>query len=73
MMYYQAAQINEEEKFVEVFKKGVYNNKLRKLLLLLNPPLTTATSKYNDLIAIAINAMLGDPEFLWWLGREPAQ
>ena len=44
MTYYRAAQINEEEKFVKVFKKGVYNNKLRKLLLLHDSPLTTITT-----------------------------
>ena len=39
--YYRAAQINNKEKFVKVCKKGIFNNDLRKLLLLHNPLLNT--------------------------------
>ena len=39
--YYRAAQVNDEVKFVEVYKKGIFNDDLRKLLLLHNPALTT--------------------------------
>ena len=34
------AQINNETRFVDVYKKFVYNNNLRKLLILHKPPLT---------------------------------
>ena len=37
LSYYRAAQINDEGQFVEIYKKGVYNNELRKLLLLHKP------------------------------------
>ena len=33
------AQINNETRFVDVYKKFVYNNNLRKLLILHDPPL----------------------------------
>ena len=39
--YYRAAQVNNEVKFVEVYIKGIFNDYLRKLLLLHNPALTT--------------------------------
>ena len=39
--YYKAAQVNHEVKFVEVYIKGIFNDNLRKLLLLHNPALTT--------------------------------
>ena len=42
--YYRAAQINNEEKFVKIIKKGVFNDNLWKLLLLHDPPLTTITN-----------------------------
>ena len=41
MTYYWSAQINDESKFVETFKNGIYNKELRKLLLLHDPQLTT--------------------------------
>ena len=39
--YYRAAQVNDEVKFVEVYIKGIFNNNLRKLLLLHNPAFAT--------------------------------
>ena len=42
--YYRVAQINDEDNFVEVFKKGVFKDNLQKLLLLYNPMLTTITN-----------------------------
>ena len=39
--YYRAAQINDEICFVEIYIKGIFNDNLRKLLLLHNPALTT--------------------------------
>ena len=35
------AEINNEARFVDIYKKGIYNNELRKLLLLHELPLTT--------------------------------
>ena len=40
LSYYRLAQINDEGRFVDIYKKGIFNNKLRKLLLLHEPPLT---------------------------------
>ena len=39
--YYRSAQINDESRLVDIYKKGVRNHKLRKLLLLHEPALTT--------------------------------
>ena len=41
LSYYRSAQINDEGRFMDIYKKGVYNKELRKLLLLHEPPLTT--------------------------------
>ena len=41
LLYYRAPQINDEERFMEIYKKGIHNNELRKLLLLHDPPLIT--------------------------------
>ena len=41
LSHYRSAQINDEGRFMDIYKKGVYNNELRKLLLLHDPPLTT--------------------------------
>ena len=41
MTYYRAAQINDLARFVEIYIKGIFNDDLRKLLLLHNPTLTT--------------------------------
>ena len=38
--YYREAQIHDEAKFVDVYKRGIYNNELRRLLMLHNLPLT---------------------------------
>ena len=38
--YYWSARINDESRFVDIYKKGVHNNELRKLLLLHDPALT---------------------------------
>ena len=43
-MLYRSAQIDDEERFVEIFKKGIHNNKLRKMLLLHKPALNTIES-----------------------------
>ena len=40
-MYYREAHIQDETEFVEVFRRGVYNKELRKLLMLNNPPLSS--------------------------------
>ena len=40
-MYYREAHIQDETEFVEVYRRGVYNKELRKLLMLHNPPLTS--------------------------------
>ena len=46
LSYYQAAQISDQKRFTEVFKKGVNNNKLRKMLIVHEPLLVTmATCK----------------------------
>ena len=39
--YYSAAQIIDEARFVKIYIKGIFNDDLRKLLLLHNPALTT--------------------------------
>ena len=41
LSHYRSAQINDEGRFMDIYKKGVYNKELRKLLLLHEPPLTT--------------------------------
>ena len=41
LSYYRSAQINDEGRFVDIYKKGIFNNKFRKLLLLHEPLLTT--------------------------------
>ena len=41
---YRSAQINDEEQFVEIFKKGIHNNELRKMLLLHKPAINTIES-----------------------------
>ena len=41
LSYYRSAEINDEGRFVDIYKKGIYNNELRKLLLLHELPLTT--------------------------------
>ena len=38
--YYRSARINDESRFVDIYKKGIHNNELRKLLLLPDPALT---------------------------------
>ena len=38
------AQINDEERFIEIFKKGIHNNELRKILLLHKPEINTIES-----------------------------
>ena len=43
-MLYRLAQINDEERFVEIFKKGIHNNELRKMLLLHKPAINTIES-----------------------------
>ena len=40
LSYYRSAQINDEARFVDIYKKGIYNE-LRKLLLVHEPLLTT--------------------------------
>ena len=40
LSYYRSLQINDEARFMDIYKNGIYNNKLRKLLLLHEPPLT---------------------------------
>ena len=40
LSYYRSAQINDEGRFVDIYKKGIFNNNLKKLLLLHEPPLT---------------------------------
>ena len=35
--YYRSAWINDESRFMDIYKKGVHNNELRKLLLLHDP------------------------------------
>ena len=35
------APINDKGRFVDIYKKGVYNNNLRKLLIHHKPPLTS--------------------------------
>ena len=44
LSYHRSAQIINESRFVEIFKKGVYNNDLRTLLILQNLPLTMITN-----------------------------
>ena len=39
--YYREAHIQDETEFVEVYRRGVYNKELRKLLMLHNLPLTS--------------------------------
>ena len=39
---YRLAQINDDAHFVEIFKKGIHNNELRKQLLLLALPKYTS-------------------------------
>ena len=39
--YHRVAQIIDEARFVEIYIKGIFNDDLRKLLLLHNPVLTT--------------------------------
>ena len=41
--YYRAAQIKDEARLVEIYIKGIFNDDLRKLLLLHDPALTTIT------------------------------
>ena len=41
LSYYRAAQINDEKRFTEVFKKGVYHDELRKMLMLHEPALVS--------------------------------
>ena len=43
-MYYREAYIKDETEFVEVYRRGVYNKELRKLLMLHNLPLTSIES-----------------------------
>ena len=43
-MLYRSAQINDEERFVEIFKKGIHNNELRKMLLLHKPAINMIDS-----------------------------
>ena len=38
---YRLAQLDDEARFMEIFKKGIHNNKLRKQLLLHQPAITT--------------------------------
>ena len=35
------AKINDDARFVETYKKGVFNNKLRETLMLRDPPINT--------------------------------
>ena len=39
--YYKEAHVQDEAEFVEVYRKGVYNKELRKLLMLHELPLTS--------------------------------
>ena len=40
-MYYKEAHIQDKTEFMEVFRRGVYNKELRKLLMLHNPQITS--------------------------------
>ena len=40
-MYYKEAHIQDKTKIVEVYRRGVYNKELRKLLMLHNLLLTS--------------------------------
>ena len=49
------AKIDDEARFVETYKKGVFNNKLREILMLRDPPITTRV----ELKAAVSNAQVG--------------
>ena len=38
LSYYRVAQINDKKRFTEIYKKGIYDNELRKMLILHEPP-----------------------------------
>ena len=40
-MYYKEAHIQDQTEFVEVYRRGIHNKELRKLLMLHNPLLTS--------------------------------
>ena len=42
--YYDEAHIQDETEFVEVYRQGIYNKELRKLLMLHEPLLTSIES-----------------------------
>ena len=62
------ARINDEERFVETYKKGVFNNKLRETLMLRDPLITT----WVDLKAALTTAQVDMLKFAKTFSNPPA-
>ena len=62
------AKIDDETQFVETYKKGIFNNKLRERLMIRDPPITTRA----ELKAAVSNAQIGMLKFAKTFSNPPA-